>query len=371
MTNSSNGEGPSRYSVRGESLHAAALKRMRATLERSLALDSEANIRLYIATETHLDSEHCHTKEGFNDLVQMYWSAGTGYGSTLAASLVAQFSDDEYRMACEYHNVEESWSYPFGVDVVQWIGLYCREGHQNTVRDFTARCCTVEGIAVEYMKELGCVPPVWSAYDIGWYYRLRWLARLYKTESIIRFGHTYYPHREGPCEEVEAYNADVMEIETPTRRPLQSGVYTCHLGEEARVASIEGIDLLLNLPPSEGKWAMSVPPGDNGWSNGHSRARAGSRKPERSDVRKPNADPQSFSSNLTWPDCVTLRQAASIVHKSKATLRRLIRAGLFPDPLVEGGGGKTALYNWPTIRPILEEEFGIPLPAVFPANHNS
>jgi hypothetical protein len=71
------------------------------------------------------------------------------------------------------------------------------------------------------------------------------------------------------------------------------------------------------------------------------------------------------------PDLVTLDQASGIVHKSKRTLERYKTNGTLPDPTFEGGGGRAALWNWRTLRPWLEQEFGIKLPETFPANRRS
>jgi hypothetical protein len=68
------------------------------------------------------------------------------------------------------------------------------------------------------------------------------------------------------------------------------------------------------------------------------------------------------------PDLVTLNQAAAIVHTSKRTLERYKTKGKLPAPAVEGGGGKADRYDWKTMRPWLESEFGIKLPETFPAN---
>ena len=71
------------------------------------------------------------------------------------------------------------------------------------------------------------------------------------------------------------------------------------------------------------------------------------------------------SAAICLPDLVTLLQMAAMVHKSKSTFDRLKKRGL-PDPVVEGGGGKTALYDWKIVRPWLTAKFGVPLPEKFP-----
>jgi hypothetical protein len=69
-----------------------------------------------------------------------------------------------------------------------------------------------------------------------------------------------------------------------------------------------------------------------------------------------------------FSDLVTLAQVAAAVHKSKRTLEDRKTKGTLPEPVVEGGGGKTALYDWKVMRPWLEREFGMILPERFPGN---
>lgn len=66
-------------------------------------------------------------------------------------------------------------------------------------------------------------------------------------------------------------------------------------------------------------------------------------------------------------DLVTLDQAAASVHRKKRTLERYKTKGIMPAPNVQGGKGRPDLYDWETMRPWLEKEFGIMLPARFPA----
>jgi hypothetical protein len=66
------------------------------------------------------------------------------------------------------------------------------------------------------------------------------------------------------------------------------------------------------------------------------------------------------------PCMVTLLQIASIVNRSKRTLEGYTKK--MPMPVVEGGGGKPAEWEWDTIRPWLEKEFGRKLDAVFPGD---
>jgi hypothetical protein len=68
------------------------------------------------------------------------------------------------------------------------------------------------------------------------------------------------------------------------------------------------------------------------------------------------------------PDLVTLDQAAAAVHRQKRTLERRKTEGKLPAPMVDGGGGKPDLWDWSTLRPWLEKEYGIDLPKRFPGN---
>jgi hypothetical protein len=54
------------------------------------------------------------------------------------------------------------------------------------------------------------------------------------------------------------------------------------------------------------------------------------------------------------------------VNGYKRTLERYKTSGEFPDPYVEGGGGKAAYYDWKIIRPWLTEKFGMELPEHYP-----
>jgi hypothetical protein len=67
------------------------------------------------------------------------------------------------------------------------------------------------------------------------------------------------------------------------------------------------------------------------------------------------------------PDLVTLNQIAGIVKRTKRTLERYKTKGL-PAPAVEGRPGQYDLWDWPTVRPWLEETFNMKLPEAFPAN---
>jgi hypothetical protein len=74
----------------------------------------------------------------------------------------------------------------------------------------------------------------------------------------------------------------------------------------------------------------------------------------------------SASIEVNPADLVTLDQVAGMVHKSKRALEYHKTKGTLPEPVVEGGAGKAALYDWKVIRPWLTQEFGIPLPERFP-----
>jgi hypothetical protein len=63
---------------------------------------------------------------------------------------------------------------------------------------------------------------------------------------------------------------------------------------------------------------------------------------------------------------VTLDQAAAAVNKTKRALEYYKTQGTLPAPVVEGGGGKAALYDWRTLRSWLTKTYGIPLPEQFP-----
>lgn len=63
---------------------------------------------------------------------------------------------------------------------------------------------------------------------------------------------------------------------------------------------------------------------------------------------------------------VTLDQAAATVNKQKRALEYYKTKGTLPNPAVEGGGGKAALYDWAIIGPWLTKQFGMQLPERFP-----
>lgn len=65
---------------------------------------------------------------------------------------------------------------------------------------------------------------------------------------------------------------------------------------------------------------------------------------------------------------VTLLQAASIVNKTKSALEKRAKKNPLPLPAVEGGGGKSAEWEWAVIRPWLEKEFNRKLPERFPGD---
>jgi hypothetical protein len=63
---------------------------------------------------------------------------------------------------------------------------------------------------------------------------------------------------------------------------------------------------------------------------------------------------------------VDLDQAAAMVHVRKRTLERYKTRGM-PPCTIKGGGGRKALWHWPSIRPWLVETFGVPQPMELPA----
>jgi hypothetical protein len=68
-------------------------------------------------------------------------------------------------------------------------------------------------------------------------------------------------------------------------------------------------------------------------------------------------------------DCyVTLLQMSAIVQRDKRTLRRLCEDETLPAPAIKGGSGKPNEWRWRDVRPILEKEYGKPLPDTFPAD---
>ena len=71
------------------------------------------------------------------------------------------------------------------------------------------------------------------------------------------------------------------------------------------------------------------------------------------------------------PGLVTLAQAAGMVHLTKRALEYYKTKGTLPEPIVEGGGGQSAFYEWKTLRPWLESTFHQPLPERFPASPKS
>jgi hypothetical protein len=97
---------------------------------------------------------------------------------------------------------------------------------------------------------------------------------------------------------------------------------------------------------------------------------ASPRQSPRTDGQTAGADASRSATppSVEFPDLVTLTQAAAIVHRQKRTLERYVTKGILPAPSVEGGGGRAHLYDWKVIRPVLEKEFNMQLPEVFPAN---
>jgi hypothetical protein len=74
---------------------------------------------------------------------------------------------------------------------------------------------------------------------------------------------------------------------------------------------------------------------------------------------------------LTVPDgpnvqYVTLSQMATYLRKHKETVRRWSQAADFPEPIVPGGGGRAAEWNWADVRPVLKQRTGRTLLEYFP-----
>ncbi|WP_152051312.1 hypothetical protein [Tautonia marina] len=85
----------------------------------------------------------------------------------------------------------------------------------------------------------------------------------------------------------------------------------------------------------------------------------------------PPDDAARFEAKPEAPhDLVTLNQAAGMVHRVKRTLEGYKNKGM-PDPVVEGGGGRSALYDWKEMKPWLQDTFGVILPDTFPANRRN
>jgi hypothetical protein len=61
---------------------------------------------------------------------------------------------------------------------------------------------------------------------------------------------------------------------------------------------------------------------------------------------------------------VDLDQIAALVRRSKRTLEKYTRR--MPAPVVEGGGGRAHLWDYPTVRPWLIATFRVPLPEQLP-----
>jgi hypothetical protein len=83
----------------------------------------------------------------------------------------------------------------------------------------------------------------------------------------------------------------------------------------------------------------------------------------------PRKDKRDQPSPTTRPpalpqELVTLDQMAAMVHRSKRSLERY--RGQLPAPRFRGRRGQTHLWDWPEVRPWLEETFGLRLPEHFP-----
>jgi hypothetical protein len=88
-------------------------------------------------------------------------------------------------------------------------------------------------------------------------------------------------------------------------------------------------------------------------------------------VTESRAETGSEASRLrpTEPlDLVNLDEAAAMVKRSKRTLEHYKSKPSFPQPTVEGGGGRPDLWDWKAMRLWLEQEFGMNLPEDFPGS---
>jgi hypothetical protein len=85
-------------------------------------------------------------------------------------------------------------------------------------------------------------------------------------------------------------------------------------------------------------------------------------------IKVPDPFEPMQEAQVEMPDLVTLDQAAAAAHKSKRSLERHKTKGTLPEPVVEGGGGKHALYDWNVMRPWLTKTYSVILPEKFPAN---
>ena len=71
---------------------------------------------------------------------------------------------------------------------------------------------------------------------------------------------------------------------------------------------------------------------------------------------------KSEEESADMPCLVSLRDVAPLVGRSKRTLEKYDK----PPADIPGGDGKTAFWDWQTLRPWLEEEFDTKLPERFP-----
>jgi hypothetical protein len=63
---------------------------------------------------------------------------------------------------------------------------------------------------------------------------------------------------------------------------------------------------------------------------------------------------------------VTLDQIGAMVHRSKRTMERY--RACMPPPCVQGRRGQASRWEWPDVRPWLEQTFGLRLPERFPGH---
>jgi hypothetical protein len=65
---------------------------------------------------------------------------------------------------------------------------------------------------------------------------------------------------------------------------------------------------------------------------------------------------------------VNLDQLGAMVRLSKRTMERYVKC--MPPPVIPASVRRGAFWDWPSVRPWMEQEFGMILPPVFPTfNH--
>jgi hypothetical protein len=185
----------------------------------------------------------------------------------------------------------------------------------------------------------------------------RIFAELQKSTSLPTLGLLRHPPGDEPTVLEPLWRAAKTSgfakrsITTPRAlsEPMAAAMKRCTTGEGKR--STVALDRSQSVPPEGLKTAS----GDQSETDAR-------RTPGSHDTEESPKDP------VELPDLVTLDQAAAAVHKSKRTLERRKTKGTLPDPIVEGGGGQSALYDWNLMGPWLTETFGVKLPEKFFAN---